>query len=81
MNVAAAPAGGPLVPVIVCLHDGRSVGLVVDQILDIVEMPLRLQPARMAGVLGTTVIQQRVTDVLDLNGVLERAGAEMGVRL
>lgn len=54
------------IQVIVHVSAGRRVGLVVDQILDIVEENYDLQPAGRAGVLGTVVIHDRVTEVLDL---------------
>jgi two-component system chemotaxis sensor kinase CheA len=70
------PAGdGARVQVIV--HNGPrgSVGLVVDQILDIVEESFAVQrPASRPGVLGSAVIQGRVTELLDMQhaiGVLE----------
>jgi two-component system chemotaxis sensor kinase CheA len=54
---------------------GRSVGLVVDHILDIVEesFVLQQQSARR-GVLGSAVIQKRVTDILDVPGLIAAAG-------
>jgi two-component system chemotaxis sensor kinase CheA len=61
----------------VIVHNGPrgSVGLVVDQILDIVEGSFALQrPASRPGVLGSAVIQGRVTELLDLEhavGLLE----------
>ncbi|HTR22968.1 MAG TPA: chemotaxis protein CheW [Terriglobales bacterium] len=57
--------------VVVYSQNGRSVGLVVDRILDIVEESLVVeQPGRRAGVLGSALIQQRVTDLLDVEGVV-----------
>ncbi|HXU81571.1 MAG TPA: chemotaxis protein CheW [Polyangia bacterium] len=53
----------------VIVHNGPrgSVGLVVDQILDIVEESFALQrPASRPGVLGSAVIQGRVTELLDM---------------
>ena len=43
-------------------------GLVVNRILDIVETELQFSESRAAddNLLGTSVIQQRVTDILDL---------------
>jgi two-component system chemotaxis sensor kinase CheA len=79
LNVAESAGNGSNVPVIVCSHLGRTVGLVVGQILDIVETPLRLQPAAAPGVLGTAVIQQRVTDVLNLPEILKSASTNAGV--
>jgi two-component system chemotaxis sensor kinase CheA len=60
---------------VVVYSDGdRSVGLVVDRILDIVETRLEIKhAARRPGVLGSAVIQQRVTDLLDVPGLIRTA--------
>ena len=63
--------------VIVFSDRGRSVGLVVDRILDIVTetiTPTRSQ-AR-PGILGAAVIQQRVTDLLDVAAIVRHAVPE-----
>jgi two-component system chemotaxis sensor kinase CheA len=53
--------------VVVYSEGCRSVGLVVDRIVDIVEDQLSvLNPARRRGVLGSSVLQKKVTDLLDL---------------
>ncbi len=64
--------GDPLL-VIVYSVQGRSIGFVVEQILDIVEevITVRSQAAR-EGVLGSAVVQGRVTDLLDVHGVIRR---------
>jgi two-component system chemotaxis sensor kinase CheA len=50
-----------------------SVGLVVDQILDIIEDSFQLQrPASRPGVLGSAVLQGRVTELLDMEGVVRQ---------
>ena len=60
--------------VVVYAEQGRSVGLVVDRILDIVEEELVLDhPTQRLGVLGSAVVQQRVTDLLDVQGVVRAA--------
>lgn len=57
--------------VVVYSEAGRSVGLVVDRIVDIVEEKLVVQtPAQRHGVLGSSVVQKRVTDLLDVPGVV-----------
>jgi two-component system, chemotaxis family, sensor kinase CheA len=63
-----------LLQVVVVRHEGRRAGLVVDQILDIVEQPTGLEPAGRAGVAGTVVVGERVTEVIDLPAVLLLAG-------
>ncbi len=60
--------------VVVYAQHGRSVGLVVERILDIVEQEMVLEhPARHAGILGSLLVQQRVTDLLDVQSVVRSA--------
>ncbi|MDZ4850468.1 MAG: chemotaxis protein CheW [Pirellulaceae bacterium] len=60
-----------LIDVVVYTEDGRSVGLVVDQIVDIVETELvNTRPAHRAGLIQSAVIQGHVTDLLDLPAVI-----------
>ena len=47
------------------------VGLVVGQIIDIVEQPLELEAASRPGVRGTMFVHGRLTEILDLPGLLE----------
>lgn len=57
--------------VIVYTENGRSVGFVVDQILDVVEETITVRrKAHRSGVLGSAVVQGRVTDLLDVHGVI-----------
>ncbi len=64
---------GPI-PVVVCSHAGRVVGLIVDRILDIVETKLEIQrDVGRRGILGSAVIQERVTDLLDVPAVIRAA--------
>jgi two-component system chemotaxis sensor kinase CheA len=57
--------------VVVYSDEGCTVGLVIDQILDIVEEAFVIQPqtGRM-GVLGAAVIQQRTTEMLDVRAIV-----------
>jgi two-component system chemotaxis sensor kinase CheA len=63
-----------MLQVVVVRHGDRRVGLIVDQILDIVQQPNGLEPAGRAGVAGTVVVADRVTEVIDLPAVLLLAG-------
>ncbi len=57
--------------VVVYAEKGRSVGLVVDRILDIVEESFVMQrQTGRTGVMGSAVIQKRVTDILDVPGLI-----------
>lgn len=71
-NSSASNADGMLpLQVVVYSENGRSVGLVVDQILDIVETTFEIQHAgKRIGVLGSAVIQNRVTDLLDIHNLI-----------
>jgi two-component system chemotaxis sensor kinase CheA len=60
-----------VIQVVVYTEGGRSIGLVVDRILDIVEETLTInREVGRDGVLGSAVVQQRVTDLLDVQGVI-----------
>lgn len=71
---AARKASTPIeerVPVVVYSESGRSVGLIVDRIVDIVDEKLIIQsPAQRRGVLGSSVVQKCVTDLLDVPSVV-----------
>jgi two-component system, chemotaxis family, sensor kinase CheA len=74
----AAPAEtgqeGKNLQVLVCNYEGRSFGVVVEQILDILEDRAEVKsPATRAGVLCAAVISNRVTEILDLPAILHSA--------
>ena len=74
----AAAADPDELQVVVYTTRGRSVGLVVDVVHDIAEVALELTaPGRRAGVLGSGVVQGRVTDLLDLPEIVRHAVPEM----
>jgi two-component system, chemotaxis family, sensor kinase CheA len=60
---------------VVVFNDGdRSVGMVVDQILDIAEEAVTArQKSDRKGLLGSAVVGKRVTDFIDLNDVIQVA--------
>ena len=52
-------------------ENGRSVGLVVDRILDIVEDSVSVKHmAQTQGIVGAAIIQQQVTDLLDVGALI-----------
>ncbi|MFO0682501.1 MAG: chemotaxis protein CheA [Sandaracinus sp.] len=60
--------------VVVCSDGGRSVGIIVEQIEDIVEQTVDLYASTQAGTrVGCAVIQGRVTSLLDVAAIIERA--------
>jgi two-component system chemotaxis sensor kinase CheA len=64
-------SSGENLPVLVYEHEGRRVGVVCGQIVDVIHHALvELQPGSRPGVAGTMVTQDRVTEVLDLPQIL-----------
>lgn len=61
----------------VVVHEAGTdlVGIVIDRVLDVVETAVvRSDVGRRAGVLGSAVIQDRVTDLVDLEAVVAASG-------
>jgi two-component system chemotaxis sensor kinase CheA len=64
--------------VIVRGNDAGHVGLVVDRILDVVEQRVRItRRVHTPGLLGTTVVNGRVTELLDIANAVALAGLEI----
>jgi len=73
LQAPPAPDSGPI-QVLVLNHDGRSFGLVVERILDIVEDRADVRSAATrAAVLYSVVIGDRVTELLDIPAILRSA--------
>jgi two-component system chemotaxis sensor kinase CheA len=73
----AADPGEPADPVqVVVFNDGNSsVGMVVDEILDVTEDAVTVrQGSDRRGLLGSAVVGKQVTDFLDLNEVIRATG-------
>jgi two-component system chemotaxis sensor kinase CheA len=59
---------------VVFTRNERSVGLIVGRIIDIVEENITVKRgANRPGVLGTVVVQDRVTDLLDIETIVQDA--------
>jgi len=72
---SAEPTAGPL-QVLVCNVEEETLGLVVEQILDIVEDRAEVKsPATRAGVQYAVVINERVTELLDIPAIKRMAKA------
>src|SRR5438309_8406003 len=72
-SVTIATSGAQ--PILVFADDGRSMGLVVDEIVDIVEEKLNIEVAgeQLAGILGSAVIKGQATEVIDVGHFLPMA--------
>ncbi len=68
-------------PLLVFSDEGRSMGLVVDQIVDIVEDRLNIEvPSDIPGVLGSAVIKGQATEILDVGYYLPQAFEDWLIR-
>src|ERR1700682_1184933 len=68
-------------PILVFADDGRSMGLVVDEIIDIVEEKLHIEVAGSSeGILGSAVIKGQATEVIDVGHFLPMAFADCFLR-
>jgi two-component system, chemotaxis family, sensor kinase CheA len=68
-------------PLLVFSDEGRSMGLVVDQIIDIVEDRLNIEvPSETAGVLGSAVIKGQATEIIDVGHYLPQAFEDWLIR-
>jgi len=76
-SAPSVPEGeGEKIQVVVYNDQGRSVGLVVDRILDIAQEKVKTQNrAGRQGTLGSMVVQGRVTELLDVKGIIQSADA------
>ena len=64
-------------PILVFADDGRAMGLVVDEIIDIVEEHLHIEVAsNHKGILGSAVIKGHATEVIDVGHFLPMAFAD-----
>src|SRR4051795_4478410 len=64
-------------PILVFADDGRSMGLVVDEIIDIVEERLTIEvTGQQDGILGSAVIKGQATEVIDVGHFLPMAFAD-----
>lgn len=70
--------GKDSIHIVVYTRNERSVGVVVNDILDIVDDTLSVkQPPGREGVLFSAVIQNRVTELLDIEAIINAAGPKL----
>jgi len=66
--------------VLVCNHEGHRVGIVVERIVDIVEDTAEVRyPASRKGILCSVVIQEKVTELIDVSAILKAANVQFDV--
>lgn len=65
--------GGAPIHAVVVVHGDKSIGVVVEDILDIVQQSATLERAgAREGVRGTMILQELVTELLDMDALLRR---------
>jgi two-component system chemotaxis sensor kinase CheA len=74
LGEASTAADSETLQVVVYTHNGQDVGLVVENIVDIVEENITVhRRQRQGAVYGTAVIQEKVTDMLDVPALIGQA--------
>ena len=77
LNIERTQEQPETLQVIVYSHEGHSVGLVVDQIVDIVDQAVKVeQQDSTSDLAGSAVIQDKVTDLLNLGALVKTAAAQ-----
>jgi two-component system chemotaxis sensor kinase CheA len=70
-DLATARDGEDTCNVLVCSHQGRRMGIVVDQILDVADENVAIESRwKDSHSSGSAVVQNQVTDFLDLETIL-----------
>jgi two-component system chemotaxis sensor kinase CheA len=73
---------GAVIQAVVLTRGGAEAGVMVDQVLDVIEESARIDPlSRSRGLAGSAVLGGKVTDILDLDGFIAdgfRASAPAG---
>lgn len=83
MRLISLPGSDPLptegmAQIVVFTYDKRTIGLVVSQILDIVHAPFNVKlQSKEKGFLGSMVIHEKTTDVVDVAQLLSSVISEM----
>ena len=72
-RVKKEQGGNEAIQVVVYTHESRNVGLRVERILDIVQQRVELQTAASRPALGTAIIKEKVTELLDVQAIVRRA--------
>lgn len=67
----------PAVPALVFSDKNLSMGLIVDKIIDITEQYIDIQiSSTQAGTIGSAIINDKATDVVDINHFIRQTGSE-----
>jgi two-component system chemotaxis sensor kinase CheA len=82
VSVRTRESGQGSQPILVFADDRRAMGLVVDEIIDIVEERLHIEVsgAKIDGILGSAVIRGQATEVIDVGHFLPMAFADWFIR-
>ncbi|MDH5671902.1 MAG: chemotaxis protein CheW [Myxococcales bacterium] len=77
-NIGSGGGDRDVMHVVVYSQNGRNVGVAVDTIRDIVDEHVDLRPVgRRNGVLGSTVVQGRVVELIDLDAVVSTVSSHI----
>ncbi len=77
MSEETASAAADTIQVVVYNEGDRSIGLVVGQILDIVDEVVETSASTKGAIAGCAVIQQKVTELVNLQALVHSGGADL----
>ncbi len=78
LGMHSTPSADGRVQTIVYTSEGRSVGLLIDSVEEIVRSGVELQPSgRRSGVLGSAVIGKQITELIDTHELVRTHASEM----
>jgi two-component system chemotaxis sensor kinase CheA len=81
LGIGAERSGDGPLQVIVYSQAGESVGLIVEKIVDVVEQNVEVKrEGDSGGLSGSAVLQERITDLLDVGALVGRAGMNRELR-
>lgn len=73
-----SPGGEKTVQVIMCVTEEKFLGLVVDEIVDLVESRLELQTrTEKHGIYASAILNHQIVDIVDLNEVVKLAKVQL----
>ena len=78
LGMSDTPSADGRVQTIVYSSEGRSVGLLIDGVEEIVRSGVEVQPSgRRSGVMGSAVIGKQITELIDTHELVRTHASEM----
>lgn len=74
LGVEAAPTNANLIQVIVCRQGQQEIGIIVDNIIDIIDAKVTYQsPPEPGALYQSAIVQNHVTEIIDVDAIIQHA--------